>query len=183
MSDLTPIERTARQCTIYVSEVYDPSGNEVIGTRALAKIGEAEVECEVGGGRLRRPEDLGALLRNLGHAIAHHAVAATLGACSRWWCRAGEGQPCRSVGGDGRRRGIKAEMHGVLDVPHVFMVCAPDILRSEADRLARAVVARGLLDDAVSIEAVYFPLGCVAVLELFCVDDDMLARAPDAPAA
>ena len=84
-----------------------------------------------------------------------------------------------SDSGDGRRLGIKADMEHVLDVPHVFMICAPDELVAEADRLARAVTARGLTGDAVAIEATYLPLGGVGVLQLFGVDDAALAVAPD----
>ncbi|HEU4727721.1 MAG TPA: hypothetical protein VFT22_07525 [Kofleriaceae bacterium] len=84
--------------------------------------------------------------------------------------------------GDGRRQGAKAEMAEALDVPHVFMVCAPEDMIADADRLGREVIARGVTGETLSLEATYFPLGGIGVIQLIGIDDQALGLVAGRPA-
>jgi hypothetical protein len=78
--------------------------------------------------------------------------------------------------GDGKKQGDKAGMIGVLEVPHVFMICAPSELHDEADRLYNACgnVPGWFDSDDASIQATYFPVDNICVLELYGMHDGLL---------
>lgn len=73
--------------------------------------------------------------------------------------------------GDGRRVGVKADMECVLDVPHVFMVCDPAEMISEAHRLRDLVESWGdrfaSPDPRVIVQATYSPTDGLPLLELY----------------
>lgn len=80
------VEEFVRQCTIYVEEVYDDSGNTIVGTRARAlidrdvrgnRVFQREVLCEAKcEPPATTPEQLGELLRRLGVMIGTEAQKA-----------------------------------------------------------------------------------------------------------
>lgn len=74
--------------------------------------------------------------------------------------------------GDGARQGIKADYGDeALDVPHVFMVCKPCDLLTDARRLFALVESWGkrFVGPAAGpmVQACYLPGDDVAVLELY----------------
>ena len=98
------------------------------------------------------------------------------------WLRSEDFDTCDS--GDGVS---KPADHRNLDVPHVFMQVAPELLVAEADRLASFLASLGIHvqeqgpeeDGAPCIAASYDPASKVAILVLVGVDDEMLAAKPE----
>lgn len=67
--DLTDLESLVRQCTIYIVEVYDATGNQVVGMRAFAEEDDEELCSVTSAERVRTPAQLGELLKELGLRI------------------------------------------------------------------------------------------------------------------
>ncbi len=83
--------------------------------------------------------------------------------------------------GDGKLQGNKAlmaETGEALPVPHVFMVCPPNELLSQADRLRSACETLPCWKHipGTSIQATYFALNGIAVIELYGLSDEMLGK-------
>lgn len=77
---MTKLEEFVRQCTIYIEEVYDDTGNNVIGMKASANIDMEDGDVSgvssisvVREGPLENATDLTVLLGRLALAIARGA--------------------------------------------------------------------------------------------------------------
>lgn len=71
---MSPVELVARQCTIYVQEVYDETRETVIGTLASAVVDEHTMCSVKSASPADTPAKLGELLSRLGVLIGTRAT-------------------------------------------------------------------------------------------------------------
>ena len=72
---------------------------------------------------------------------------------------------------------VAAGMEGALDVPHVHALVHHENMKDEAYRLAREVQLRGLVLEPGMIDLRFDPCDRVALLSLYGVNDEALAKA------
>lgn len=70
---MSPVESTARQCTIHVIEIWDIRGERILGTRARADYDDHELCAVESDEPADTPAKLGALLGQLGVLIGEIA--------------------------------------------------------------------------------------------------------------